>query len=170
MDFAPKAGPVVAELLSGFTALLLGYFALPIKSNSLLHPDSVLAAGALTLIAWLLGTFIDAVRNLVVEHVWDWLPGQAVNWRFFVHGNEKEVANCERYFFSFYMVDVDMAIAVGSFLLAGPYIVSTVTGTPIDSYPFGIKALLTVVMLVFAADAVFLRNEIRDYIIENESQ
>jgi hypothetical protein len=168
MDFAPKVGPLVAELLSGFTALLLAYFAVP-QSPNLLHDEPILAAGALTLVAWLLGTFIDALRNLTVEHVWDWFPGQKVNWKFFVHGDPAKVANCEKYFFSFYMVDTDMAIAIALFLLVGPSVLSIIIGQAIPPYSLGRHLLLIFAALVFSFDAFLLRKEIRDYIGENGS-
>jgi hypothetical protein len=167
VNFVPKVGPLVAEVLSGFTALLLAYFALPQSQTCLLHENSVLAAGALTLIAWLLGTFIDAFRNAVVEHIWDWLPSQKVNWKFLVHGDPTRVANYEHYFLSFYMIDVDMAIAIVLFLSVGPCVLSVITSQPVPHYSWERHALLVIVALVFSLDAFLLRKEIKDYMDEN---
>jgi hypothetical protein len=167
MNFAPKVGPLVAELLSGFTALLLAYFALPQCPASLLHENSVLAAGTLTLIAWLLGTFIDAFRNLVVEHIWDWIPNYKLNWRFLVHGDPTRVANYEHFFLSFYMIDVDMALAIILFVLFGPCVLSVITSQPVPHYSLEKHALLVVVAFVFGLDGFFLRKEIKDYMDEN---
>lgn len=114
--------------------------------------------------AWLLGTFIDALRNLVVEHIWDWIPSQKVNWKFFVHGEATKVANCEKYFFSFYMVDVGMTVAIVLFLSVLPKVLSIVTSQPVPPYSLAKHVLLIVIALVFGLDAFSLRKEIRDYV------
>jgi hypothetical protein len=69
MNFAPKVGPLVAEFLAGSTALFLGYFLLPY--NFSLRPEAGFAIPAFALLAWILGTFIDAVRNLAIESFLD---------------------------------------------------------------------------------------------------
>ena len=118
MNFAPKVGPLVAEFLSGSTALLLGYFLLPY--NFSLHSQAGFAIPAFALIAWILGTFIDAVRNLAVESLLDkWWE---IDWKFFIHGNREHVAGIEEYFFSFYRIDMDIALAILLFLITGPFI------------------------------------------------
>jgi len=121
-------------------------------------------AGALTVMAWLLGTFIDALRNLIVEDIWDRIPNQKVNWRFFVHGETTKVTNCEKYFFSFYMIDVDLAVAIILFLLVGPLVLRIITSQAVPAYSLAKHVLLMVVALVFGLDAFSLRKEIRDYI------
>jgi hypothetical protein len=57
MNFAPKVGPLVAELLSGVTALLIIYF--DFHGFSFKEFDE-LTSGAivvLVIIAWIIGTF-----------------------------------------------------------------------------------------------------------------
>jgi hypothetical protein len=71
MNLAPKIGPLVAEIFSGFTAILLGYFALHGHTFAPLKDSPALAVAALTLFAWILGTFFDAVRNVLFEHFLD---------------------------------------------------------------------------------------------------
>ena len=92
---------------------------------------------------------------------------QKVNWKFLVHGDPTRVANYEHYFLSFYMIDVDMAIAIVLFLSVGPFVLSVITSQPVPHYSWERHALLVIVALVFALDAFLLRKEIKDYMDEN---
>ena len=164
MSFAPKGGPIVAEFLSGFTALLLGYFALSQHLDQpLLHASAGIAIAASTLMAWLIGSFVDALRNFLVEGLLDryWF---AINWEFFVKGKQEEVANIEQYFFSFYMIDMDIAIAVVLFLGFGPCILSIITERPIPHFSLGQTILFSIGALIFFLDALSLRREMRKYV------
>jgi hypothetical protein len=76
MNFGEKVGPLVAELLSGFTLLLLAYFTLAQRLTSFLHEDAAVILGAFTVIAWLIGTLIDALRNVLIEWIWDLFPSR----------------------------------------------------------------------------------------------
>jgi hypothetical protein len=87
MNLAP-VGPLVAELLSGFTVLLLAYFDIyGIHFDKLNVPYAGIPI--LVLLAWILGTIFDLMRNLL-EHLWDchWLTRRELNWAFF-YGDEK---------------------------------------------------------------------------------
>lgn len=159
MNFAPKVGPLVAELLSGFTALFLGYFLLPYKFE--LHAKPGIALPAFAISAWILGTFIDALRNLAIESLLDnWWR---IDWKFFIHGNREHVAGVEEYFFSFYRIDMDMAAAILLFLILGPFIPYLFLNGPVVCYPIRTGLALVVPTVLFFVDAGLLRSEVRRY-------
>jgi len=166
MNLAPVVGPLVAELLSGFTALLLGYFDLYGFHFEKLR--EVPNAGILILIlfAWILGTFFDLSRNLL-ENLWDchWFVRHELDWDFFFHGDDKRLANLEHYFWSFYLLDADMAVAIFFFLLLGRAILSQTIGQA-QTYPTGPHVILFAIGAMFAVDAMLLRWEIKKLVNE----
>src|SRR6266478_5461756 len=109
-----------------------------------MHPAGIVV---FILLAWILGTFFDLIRNLF-ENVWDchWLTNCELNWPFFFHGDEKKLANLEHYFWSFYILDADMVVAIVFFLLLGRWILSVTVGQA-HTYP----TRLHVILLVIAA-------------------
>jgi hypothetical protein len=167
MNFTPKVGPLVAELLSGFTVVLLAYFTLyHIPSAPPLHDNPGAALAIATLLAWLLGTFIDAIRNLL-EWVWDWFSKEKFPWEFLLHGEPDKVSNLENYFLSFYRLDGDIAIAIFLFVLFAPSIISALIAAV--SPPCWIRfVLLPIIWFVFVLDAFLLRKEMRDYINDKQ--
>jgi hypothetical protein len=160
MNFAPKVGPLVAEFLSGSTALLLGYFLLPY--NFSLHSQAGFAIPAFALSAWIVGTFVDALRNLAVETLLD--KRWELEWALFIHGNREHIAGIEEYFFSFYRIDMDIALAILLFLIAGPFIPYAFLNGPIASYSIKTCIALLVPMTIFFLDAISLRSEVRAYL------
>ncbi len=169
MNFDPKVAPLVAEFLAGFTAVFLGYFALPHDTTRLLSENPGILAGAAAIIAWLLGTFVDALRNFVVEHLWDRFPAYQIDWNFLIRAEPDKVANLERYFFSFYRIDVDIALTILLFLIVGPVILCIITSEPVRYYSLGRNVVLFVVAAVFSLDACSLRREIKEYIEKNSN-
>jgi hypothetical protein len=99
MDVGPKVGPLVAELLSGFTALLLAYFDCFGPALKPLHDLPGTTIFFFILLAWIVGTFFDLIRNLL-EWVWDcgWFVEDELNWKFLIHGDESKVARLEHYY------------------------------------------------------------------------
>jgi hypothetical protein len=113
-------------------------------------------------LAWISGTFFDLIRNLL-EWVWDcrWIATQKLNWRFFFNGEPERLANLEHYFWSFYLLDADMAIAILlSLLLSRVFIPNGCLNLPW-------KLGLAFVAAMFAFDATLLRIEIKDLLDEN---
>lgn len=108
----------MAELLSGFTILLLAYFDLKGLNFGPLRCLPGLGIAAIVLLAWIFGTFFDLLRN-ILEWVLDFCPRMRISWDFFFEGDEQKLANLDRYFYSFYMLDADMAIRLScsSFLV-----------------------------------------------------
>jgi hypothetical protein len=168
MNLAPKVGPLVAELLSGFTALLLAFFLFPLHPIKLPSDQSGLIVAAFTLIAWLLGTFIDALRNLVIEHILDLVPPLKIEWDCLIHGKQEKVARLEEYFFAFYKIDMDMALALPLFLTLGTRILSTFVQQSVGYYPPRVGVILWPVMVIFVLDALTLRYEVVKYTNEKE--
>lgn len=168
MNFVPKAGPLVAEILSGSVILILGYFAIAYGEPAplILHENPGIAVSLFALMAWLLGSFVDAVRNLL-EELWD--RRAPIRWDFFFHGQSDEIANLDHYFFSFYMADADLAIAILLYLILGRPLTSYVLGQRAD-FPWVVYIMLLIVALVFARDARSLRSEIKEYIDDSEKR
>lgn len=157
MNLAPKVGPLVAELLSGLAALLLIYF--HVHGFSFEGIEN-LPSGAIILLAalaWISGTFFDLIRNLF-EWVWDcpWITRQKLNWRFFFSGPPEHLANLEHYFWSFYLLDADMAIAILLSLLLSRVFIPNGHLDLLWSLGFAFVAVL------FAVDVILLRIEIKD--------
>jgi hypothetical protein len=161
MNLAPTVGPLVAELLSGFTVLLLAYFDLYGFHFDKLKEVPNAGFVVLVLLAWILGTFFDLIRNLV-EHLWDchWLTKSELNWAFFFNGDEKRLANLEHYFWSFYILDADLVVAIVFFLLLGRWILCATVGQA-HTYPTSLHVILLVIAAMFAWDAMLLRSEIK---------
>lgn len=160
MNFTPKVGPLVAELLSGFAVLLLGYFAIYQNGQvpPALHGNAAAAIGIFAILAWLLGTFFDMLRNRIVEWALDECYSK-IYWDFFFTGSAEKLANLEHFFFSFYMLDADMAIGLFLFVAIGPYVVSDLGLTPHVSIVF--RGVLLIIAGLFAWDAHGLRCEIK---------
>ena len=154
MNFAPKTGPLVAELLSGVVALLFVYF----DFHGLSVPEVKLTSGAiilLILIAWVLGTFFDMVRNLFEWCLEYHFPRYKLNWDFFFCGNKDRLENFDHYYWSFYILDADMAIAILLSVIVRPF-------TKTVAIRWYLWVIWIGVGLLFAFDALLLRCEIRD--------
>jgi hypothetical protein len=169
MNFAPKVGPLVAELLSGVTALLIIYFdfhGLSFKGFDELTSGAIIV---LVVIAWIIGTFFDVVRNHF-EWAWDsrWFAEHELNWAFFFRGDEKRLANLDQYFWSFYVLDADMALAI---VLSLTFSVCMLVMKIIVArrYIWLIWGLLLLVAALFANDACLLRREIKKLLDEETS-
>jgi hypothetical protein len=166
MNMAPTVGPLMAELLSGFTVLLLAYFDLYGVDFDKLKDVPNAGIVVLVLLAWILGTFFDLIRNLF-ENLWDchWLTKHELNWAFFLYGDDKKLANLEHYFWSFYILDADMVVAILFFLLLGRWILSVTVG-PAHAYPISLHVVLLVIAAMFALDAGLLRSEIKKLLVQ----
>jgi hypothetical protein len=154
----------------GITIVLLGYFLFPLHPIQLPVDQSALVVAAFTLIAWLLGTFVDALRNAVVEHLLDLLPPLKIRWGFFIHGEQEKITRVEEYFFSFYRIDMDMAVAITLFLTLSTRVFSAFVQQSVGYYPPKVGLILWIVTLIFIWDALSLRYEVKKYINENPSQ
>jgi hypothetical protein len=154
MNFGPKVGPLVAELLSGITALLIVYCDLHGLSFKGIDALSNGAMVLLLLLAWILGTFIDASRN-VLEWVWDHYETEKVDWTFFFSGDKDRLEHFEHYFWSFYILDADMGIAITLSVILSLFMKTAMA-------PWYLWLAWIVADLVFVIDARLLRREIKD--------
>jgi len=168
MNLAPTVGPLVAELLSGFTVVLLAYFDLCGFHFEKLKDLPSAGLVVLVLLAWVLGTFFDLIRNLF-EHVWDcsWFAERPLDWEFFFRGDEKELAKLEHYFWSFYILDADMVVAILSFLMLGRWVLSMTIGQA-QTYSPILHLILFAIAMLFALDAMLLRWEIKELLNEDQ--
>jgi hypothetical protein len=166
MNFAPKAGPLVAELLSGVTALLIIYFDFHGLSFKEFDELTAGAIAVLVVIAWIIGTFFDALRNLL-EWVWDCsrFTERELNWDFFFRGDERRLANLDQYYWSFYLLDMDMAIAIVLSLVASACFL-TAKMIPAHWYSWVIWGLLLLAAVFFEIDGMSLRWEIKKLLNE----
>jgi hypothetical protein len=169
MNFAPKVGPLVAELLSGVTALIIIYYdfhGLSFKEFDELTGGAIVV---LVIIAWIIGTFFDAVRNHF-EWVWDsrWMSEHELNWAFFFRGDEKRLANLDQYFWSFYVLDADMVVAIVLSLAFSLYILLAKIIVA-RRHTWLIWSLLLFVAAWFANDAHLLRREIKKLLDEERN-
>jgi hypothetical protein len=177
MNLGATTGPLVAELLSGLVLLLLSYFDQNGYSLELLRKLTNPEIAVLILIGWLLGTFIDALRNLS-EHLWDWhwlwnrlhtvfgwrwLKPAEINWNFFFRCTGKKLENLERYYWAFYILDADIAIAMMLFVVLNCVCRWRHFYGPFSAFKFGFETelLLLGIAGVFAIDAGSIRREIR---------
>jgi len=161
MNLAPKVGPLVAELLSGVSFLLIAYLAVHGVSFAGIDELSSGAIVVLVVLAWIIGTFFDLVRNLL-EWVWDSpsFTEHPLNWRFFFSGKQSELENLEHYFWSFYILDADMAIAILLSVILSPFI-AYAKGGKTPCYLWVIWLLLVGIACLFIIDARLLRTEIK---------
>jgi len=171
MNLSPKVGPLVAELLSGLTALFLVYIHLHGISFGGIENLPSGAFLPLAVLAWISGTFFDLIRNLFVESFLDCVArrfgrlgvvtslvgSEELNWAFFFNGDRDRLANLESYFWSFYLLDFDMAIAILLAILLTIFI-------PNGFLDIKWRVGLVVVALLFAFDAISLRKEIKGLI------
>jgi hypothetical protein len=134
MNLGPKIGPLVAELLSGIIALLIIYIAIHGLTFAGIDELSNGAIVVLGFLSWILGTFFDVLRNLL-EWLWD--RRYPLNWAFFFRGDQGRLENLEHYFWSFYILDADVAISILFSVVVSVFIGVSQEGNfpPIDTTP-----------------------------------
>src|SRR5208283_3786813 len=164
MPFAPKVAPLVAELLSGTAFILILYVSFRSISLTEINQLSNGAIIAFAIVAWLLGTFFDAIRNLL-ESLWDrWKP---INWRFFFDGEQTKLLNLDTYFWSFYMLDADITISILSAVITSAALM-VVTHRGMTSGLYWLWTILLAIAFFFWQDARLLRREIKERIDEQQ--
>jgi flagellar biosynthesis protein FliQ len=167
MNFGPKIGPLVAELLSGLVALFviyIDYYGLTLCGVQRLSTVPIIL---LLLGAWILGTLVDALRNILEELLLDHL--QPLDWAFFFRGEEKLLANFEHHLWSFYILDLDMtiAIALGCFLTQ---VLRFLEPAAIRSDSALAWVVLLAAAIIFAFDGFLLRREIKQRLDEEQKK
>jgi hypothetical protein len=77
------------------------------------------------------------------------------------------LANLEHYFWSFYILDADMTVAILFFLFLGRWILSVTVGQA-HTYPTSLHVVLFVIAAMFALDAGLMRYEIKKHLDSND--
>ncbi len=178
-----RPGPLASEVIPGtFVAgflLLLWRFAVAPYYRSFLFRlayaegiSSLLKLGGAVALAWIIGTFIDAIRNCFIEdRINSWYPKAKIddsNWRFFFDADPAKLAQFEQYYFSYYRIDINISIAIVMIFLFELLLqfFQCLTRTELTQYSLRFflifHFLLLVFLLVFAADGVALRKEMAD--------
>jgi hypothetical protein len=102
-----------------------------------------------------------------LEWVWDWtrLTEHELNWAFFFRGDERRLANLDQYFWSFYLLDADIVLAIIFSLVASVCMIFFKI-IAVRSYSCLIWGLLLFAAVCFVSDAFFLRREIKKLLDE----
>lgn len=163
MNSSLKPQPLIAEVLPGLTVLgvlVASYVSTHTQQvDQLLHLQSAVAAltgisVAGFFLAWMLGTFLDAVRNLS-EWIWDRFS--RIDWDFLFTGTGEDVRKLDDSFLAYYFLDGNYVAALCILLILWP---SRLIHFPF--LPFGIVCVA--LLLVFVGDAISLRKEVKGLI------
>lgn len=155
--------PRIEEILPG--ALTLGLLT---GAYQTCHPDFIkehvvsdsvrlLAASGLALLgAWIVGACLDAIRDILEEFFNIWFP---LNLDYFLNAELTKVQQFDEYYFAYYSLDFNFAIGIAVVLSI------ELLNTPLlGRWPgWGLWILLGV-FAIFAADAYFLRKNMRKLI------
>lgn len=165
MNSSIKQQPLIAEILPG--SLISGLFLLAYSRNhsafwiyftkgGFVH--WLVASGLILLSSWIVGTFLDAIRNLL-EECWD--EKWRMNWNFFFDADIGKVHQLEEYYYAYYTLDANFAIGL---LIFGMAKLLNHRMALIGSLPGWSYILLVFVFIIFFLDACRLREEMRTLI------
>lgn len=111
MNFSLKPHQLVAHWVPGFVFLLL----VPVLHPDLyarlktLLPSEQASRGLIWVVmAFVSGQLIDCIRNALFERWRD--KRQEVNWDFFFSGDARRLENLDRWFFEYYVFDLNLAV------------------------------------------------------------
>jgi hypothetical protein len=163
MNFALKPNTIISHLLPGAFFLTAVATMLFIANPPWLSTVRELAASLIAVLgivaffaALTVGLIIDAVRHLG-EPIWDRLcktDKEGRWWDFFVVGEENHLENLIEFYYSYYVFDANLFIAV---ILS--YLMLVIYNLPKPS--IDILIIIFVISLILFFDAIILRNEIR---------
>jgi hypothetical protein len=162
MDWSVKPQPVIGELLPGFTAISILVAAYLLHNNAALTGSEHLASSApiiagglafLLLTSWVLGTFFDAIRDLLewpLDKYWF-----EVNWEFLSKGTEAQIQNVESQWLAYYFLTGNFSIAL---ILCLIFSVVNRSFVPLSGE---CTIVIMLALLIFIADTALLRLELR---------
>jgi hypothetical protein len=112
--------PQLAEVLPGALTLALILVLVYDHNPDALNYFSALntSPGVLAILAaaffasWIFGTFLDTIRNALVEYVVDRRSKHPLKWEFFVLGERDKVTQLDDYFFAYYQAKANYAIGI----------------------------------------------------------
>ncbi len=108
------------------------------------HTGEAIALLSIGVAAFLVGELLDAIRN-VFEHLWD--KFQPLRWDFFSTGTRDEVENFKELYFTHYVFDCNLSLALLIVLIL----------EILDSAPAWTCIVLTIPFVIFAINAILLR-------------
>ncbi len=117
----------------------------------------ILSSGAFLLLAWIIGTLIDAIRNGIIESVLD--KFQKIDWDFFFFGDREKARQFEEYFFAYYLLDFNFVISILLTLLF--FLSRLFFGGLTIPHPMLVSITLVFVGFIFFRDAYSLRKEMK---------
>src|SRR6267378_1889380 len=158
MDYQLKPQPLIAQVLPGlFSLATLSYFYYSHDpdwfTNLRQFEGGVKAILGVSFFfaAWILGTFFDAIRN-ILEDVVDWLrPATAHWWDVFFKADRGKVDQLQEYYFAYYELD-------GNFAIANVFLLFCTWWFNIASY--SVLLVFLAVALIFFWDAIKLRRDL----------
>jgi hypothetical protein len=168
MENTIKPQPLIAEVLPGFAILVIlacAYFCA--------HPEKITAAAsnqntaavvggsvATILVAWIVGTFLDTIRDLIESRLDVRFP---VNWGYLLSEPIESVRRLDESWLAYYFLSGNMAI--GLILVVAVLAVECLFGIVGFTHGF-VLTLVTIVIvaLVYAWNSWTLREEIRTLI------
>jgi hypothetical protein len=160
-----KPQPLIAEVLPGFTILFIlacAYFvehpgtftAMANSKNS----ATVISGGLIVILAsWIVGTFLDAVRDLIENRLDRRHP---VNWAYLLSEPAESIQKLHDSWLAYYFLSGNMAI--GLFLVA-VLLISTIANESLKATHISVAclAVISVVAFVYGWNFWTLREEIR---------
>ena len=159
MNQTLRPQPLLSEVLPGALCLGLILYFVTMKSPGLVDKireiesaKLVLAAGAFLLGSWIVGTFLDSVRNLF-EYCWDRCWG-ALNWNFFFYAPRDKVAQFEESYYAYYTAKANYVFG----LLAALAFLAVLSLLGLQTAIIGSGVVVLVICLW---DAIALRIEIK---------
>jgi len=161
-----KPKPLIGEILPGFTFLslvLYCYFtAHPCQFDWIISKGgaiTIAASGLVLVVSWIIGDFFDAFREILEDQVLDRL--QRLYWDFFFEADREKADQVEDYYYSYYELNINFAVAIFWFLLS-EFLFYLFGSTFIKLFPWYVNLIiLPLVTVIFAWDAMILRGEIK---------
>jgi hypothetical protein len=119
MNISLKPGPIIAIWLPGFALTMFIVLSLSqwdlvglvgeVQSKS---GGSFWIMLAVIAIAFVVGQFLDAARDVILENlIFDRICGK-VRWEFFFEGNKEKLQNLEEFFYRWYEMDANIVVAI----------------------------------------------------------
>jgi hypothetical protein len=163
MESSIKPQALMGHILPGFLLLAVFLYFLVTQAPDTFEKIDKVSSGvaaiggvSLFLLVWLLGHICDTIRN-ICEYPLDWMfvkPAERKLWKSFYAKERDKVELLERYYYSYYVLDMNCVVANVILFLASAAMhwVNLI-------YCSWFGVLLIVSTVVFLVDAALLRHE-----------
>ncbi|MGD1046740.1 MAG: hypothetical protein ABR936_15635 [Bacteroidota bacterium] len=163
MNISLKPGPIISIWLPGFALTMFVLLSLQhwdllglVGSSQSQSSINFWVVILVVSIAFVVGQFLDAARDIVLENfIFERFCGE-VKWEFFFEANKESLENLEEWFYTWYEMDANLvvAIVVAAILgIAGQITINFLTWI-----------LMTVALVLFFMDAKELRTDTKKMI------